>query len=358
VSGSDGAEKTEEATPERRRKAREEGQFARAKDTGAVAATFAVLVGLAGFGDQIAGVLSDYITYCLRNPTGLVDGNLQVLAERTAITLAVVTLPIASFAAIAAIAAGVMESGFQPRLELAAPKWKRLDPIGKLQQLFSPKQAATNTLLTLARVAAVSTVTYLVMRANFATLLKLSRAPLAASSNELMNVALRFAAWATLTLIVLSALDYIVAHFRHEKQIMMSRQEMKEEHHQQEGDPRVKARQRARGREIASKGLVKVIQQSDVIITNPTHIAVALRYKADEGAPVVNAKGYDEVAQYIKELARKHEVTIVENKPLARALAKTTRVGKVIPVELFAAVAEVLAFVYRARQRRLARGLR
>ncbi len=346
----DDSEKTEEATPERRRKAREEGQFPRAKDTGAVGATFAVLLGLAAFGGSVTDFISQFVIDCLRDPMAIVHGDLRALATRAGLTLAVATLPLAIMAALAAIAAGVLEAGFQPRLELAAPKWNRLDPTSKFGQLFSPKKSATNMLLTLARVSAVSGVTYLVMRHHFNDLIKLSRAPLSASGGELLNIAMRFAAWATLTLVLLAAVDYVVAYFRHEESIKMSRQELKDEMQQQEGDPRVKGRMRQRAREIASKGLAKRISESDVIVTNPTHIAVALRYKAQEGAPVVNAKGYDDVAQYIKELAKKHDVAVVENKPLARALASTARVGKVIPVELYAAVAEVLAFVYRTRQ--------
>ncbi len=349
----DDAEKTEEATPERRRKAREEGQFPRAKDTGAVAATFAVLLALTMLGSDLAATLTDFLTYCLSNPTTLVNGDLRPIFQRTGRTLAFVMLPAASLAAIAAIAAGVLEAGFQPRLELAAPKWNRLDPMGKLKRLFSPKEGATNALLTLARVSAVSGVTYLVMRHHFADLIKLSRAPIAASAGELMDIAIRFAMWATLTLVLLSAIDYIVSHFRHENQIKMSRQEVKDEMQQQEGDPKVKARMRQRAREIANKGLTKQVKASDVVITNPTHIAVALRYRAAEGAPVVNAKGYDDAAQHIKKLAREFGVTVIENKPLARALASQAKVGKAIPVELYAAVAEVLAFVYRTKRRRV-----
>jgi flagellar biosynthesis protein FlhB len=121
----------------------------------------------------------------------------------------------------------------------------------------------------------------------------------------------------------------------------------------QEGSPQVKARQRARARELLRRGIRKGVKEATVIITNPTHIAIALRYRPAEGAPVVTAKGFDEVAQHIKELARDYDVPIVENKPLARALAAKVKVGKVIPVDLFVAVAEVLAFVYRSRKRGL-----
>lgn len=349
MANGDENEKTEEATPERRRKAREQGQFAKAKDTTAVAATFAVLIALGGFGAALGELLTDFVAEFLRDPEALVRGNLQVVGQRTVAVLATLTLPVAVGAAIFAIGAGFLEAGYQPRLELAGPKWNRLDPINGLKRIFAFKTGTTNVLMMLARVAAVSGVTYLVGRHHFGDLIKLSRAPVAASANELVRIAMNFALWATLTLMLLSALDYILAHFRHEQSIRMSRQELKDELHQQEGDPKVRARQRQRAREIASRNYDKQVKQSDVVIANPTHIAVALRYRADEGAPVVNCKGYDDVALHIKGLAQKHNVMIVENKPLARALAKLAKVDKAIPVELYASVAEVLAFVYRAK---------
>jgi len=130
----------------------------------------------------------------------------------------------------------------------------------------------------------------------------------------------------------------------------MSRQELKDELKQQEGDPKIKARIRARARELAKRGISKEVKRSDVIIANPTHISVALRYRSTEGAPVVMAKGYDEVALFMRKIADENGIAIVENRPLARALAEKTRVGKTIPIELYQAVAQVLAFVYRLKR--------
>jgi flagellar biosynthetic protein FlhB len=352
VSGDDDTEKTEEASPEKRRKAREEGQFPRAKDTGAVASTFAVLLVLGVFGAPLSESLLAFVRECLSAPQGLHDANLTAVTQRLLLTTAWVTLPLTLAAGVAGFAAGVLEAGFEPRFELAAPKWSRLSPGGKLMQLFSPKEGATNVLLTLSRVGAVATVTYLVMKSHFADLTKLIRAPIEASLPQLIAISLQLAVWATFTLLVLAALDYIVAWFREEKKLRMSRQELKDEHQQQEGDPRIKARQRQRAREMATKGVAKRVKESDVVVTNPTHIAVAIRYRPTEGAPVINAKGYDEIAQHIKRLAKDNNITVLENKALARALAANGRVGKAIPLELYAAVAEVLAVVYRARDRR------
>jgi flagellar biosynthetic protein FlhB len=131
----------------------------------------------------------------------------------------------------------------------------------------------------------------------------------------------------------------------------MSRQELKDEMKQQEGDQRIKQRQRARAREAARRGIRRAVESADFVIANPTHISVAIRYRVNEGAPVVTAKGYDEVALYIRKLAKDHDIPVIENRPLARALAKRVKPGRPVPVDLYAAVAEILAFVYRLKKR-------
>lgn len=345
--------KTEEATPERRRKARDEGQFPKAKDAGAVVGTLAAMLVLAAMGDRYADTLRELFLRCFDDPTTLIRGDPSVLGRTVGTALVLLAAPTAVAAAIAGTAMGFVEAGFQPKLELVAPKWSRIDPISKLQQLFSPSQAMINIALSVARVAVVAGVAYLVLADAFPVLTRLARAGLTAAASELVGVTFRLALWSSLALAVLAVFDYAQSWYKHEKQIKMSRQELKDELHQQEGDPRVRQRQRAKAREMLKRGLAKEVKASDVIITNPTHVAVAIRYKASEGAPVVAAKGYDDVALYIRKLAGDHDVPIVENPPLARALAGQVRPGRTIPVELYAAVAEVLAFVYRLKNRGL-----
>jgi flagellar biosynthesis protein FlhB len=353
VAEEDSDDKTEEATPERRKKAREEGQFPRARDTGGVAASIAVVILLAGTGAQFWTILNAFLRRCFAESLELGEGSRDFVLRELVGMIALTTLPIAAAAAVAGILAGVAEAGYQPNFDLAAPKFERLDPINKIGQLFSPKAALSNTALSLLRVAAVGAVTYWVLKEDFVALTRLSRTPVAAAAEELLHVASRLAVWATVALAVLTAVDYAQSWWRHEKQIRMSLQEIKDEMKMQEGRPEVKARRRARARELLKRGVRKAVKEATVIVTNPTHIAVALRYKASEGAPTVTAKGFDEVAQHIKELARDYDVPIVENKPLARALAAKVKVGKMVPVDLYVAVAEVLAFVFRTRKRGL-----
>ncbi len=345
--------KTEEATPERRRKAREEGQFARSKDAGAVAAAVAAMVCMAALSTVYAGALREFTVQFLTEPFDLVRGDPRVVLGRVGSTLMVLALPAAVAAAIAGVAAGILEAGWHPNLGLAAPKWSRLDPISKLGQLFSPRQTAVNIALSLARVVVVALVAWWVLRDEFPTLMKLARTSLPGAMGAVVAVVLRLALWSSLALALLAVVDYAQSWMRHEKSIRMSRQELKDELHQQEGDPRVRARQRSRAREMLKRGIAKQLVTSDVVLTNPTHVSVALRYRMDEGAPVVTTKGYDEVALYIRKLAQEHGIPVVESPPLARALAAQVKAGRVIPMELYAAVAEVLAYVYRLKNRGL-----
>jgi flagellar biosynthesis protein FlhB len=166
------------------------------------------------------------------------------------------------------------------------------------------------------------------------------------------HLVLKISVGSVLALAVLSLLDYGQSWRRLQQELMMTRQELKEELRQQEGDPKIRAKIRMRARELAKRGVVKEVKRSDVIVANPTHISVALRYRSNEGAPLVMAKGYDEVALFIRKIAEENEIPIVENRPLARALAEKTKVGKMIPVDLYQAVAQVLAFVYRTKRNR------
>jgi flagellar biosynthetic protein FlhB len=350
VSDDSEGDKTQEATPERRRQAREEGQFPRAKDTGAVAASVALLLGLSVFGDSFVAELRNFALRCFRDTGSVANAGFDVIGHQAAITLVGIIGPVAVIAAVAAVAAGVWEAGFNPQIELAMPKWERLDPISRLGQLFSPKAAAASTALSLGRVGAVGFVGYRIVQSELPKLERLSTARLSDAALATAEALSRLCLWCTLALAVLTALDYGYNWMRHEKSIMMSLDELKREHQQQEGDPRLKARQRARARERIRRGLKKQVTEADVVIANPTHISIALRYRPAQGAPQVLARGFDEVALYMRQIADENGVPIVENKPLARALAQV-KVGKVIPLELYAAVAEVLAFVYRLKNR-------
>jgi flagellar biosynthesis protein FlhB len=349
--GSDDNEKTEEPTPDRRKKARDDGQFARAKDTGAVAATVAVLLVMSSIWGDLVGTIREFCLMCFHEPLMLVRGDMTLVLEQTVKVLVVSCLPVALFACLAGLAASVAEAGFHPNFESIQPKFERLEPLGKLQKLFNPKEGAVNTALALLRVGVVAAVAYSVVEKEFPRLVVASRGTLAMAAVQIAQVTFKVAVWCTLALGVLAVIDYAQSWWKHEQSLKMSRQDLKEEMQQSDGNPQVKQRQRARAREMMKRGVRKALKEATVVVTNPTHVAVALRYHPSEGAPIVVAKGYDEVAQHIKSLAKELGVPMVENVPLARGLAEKVRVGRTIPADFFAAVAEVLAFVYRIRGR-------
>jgi flagellar biosynthetic protein FlhB len=350
VAGDD-TERTEDPTPERRRKAREDGQFPRAKDAGNIVASVLVMLLLSGFGGSMSRELHEFTARCLSEPYDLLRGDPTALFHTVSAVVAMLVLPIAAAAALGALALGVAEAGYHPNMDLASPKWERLNPLPRLQQMFMLQETAIDITLQLARVVVVGVVAYKSVEDAFPRLMQLSRVDLRSAAAEIIAGLFKLALWSSLALAALALLDFLKSFRKHEQSIKMSRQELKEEMKQQEGDHRIKHRQRARAREQLKRGLAKAVAQSDFVVTNPTHISVALRYRVNEGAPLVTAKGYDEVALYIRKLAKEHDVPIIENKPLARALAKRVKPGKPVPVDLYAAVAEILAFVYRLKKR-------
>ncbi|MCC6216224.1 MAG: EscU/YscU/HrcU family type III secretion system export apparatus switch protein [Polyangiaceae bacterium] len=352
---SDEAEDKElDPTPERRRKAREEGRLARARDAAATLGQVAVIGLLVATAGTLALDLADWARLCFTSTGDALAQNPLGVGRQAAMQLARLALPAAFVAAAAATLVGVVEAGFQPNFDLLAPKWERLDVFSKLPELFSPKAALGNVSLSLVRVALVGAVAYASLSSNLPVLAQGARASLVGGALAAADVALRLMLHTSGALLVASALDFGWSWWRLEQSLKMSPEEMKEEVKQQEGNPQVRAKQRQRAKELARRALAKEVKASDVVITNPTHVAVALRYRAQEGAPVVTAKGYDDVAQHIKKLARDHGVPTVENVPLARALAEGVRVGRPIPAVHYAAVARVLAFVYRQRRGRRA----
>jgi flagellar biosynthetic protein FlhB len=344
-------DKTEPATPERRRKAREEGQFPRARDAGNTAGSIAVLMMIGGFGPQAVTLLGQFSTRCFSEPYTLVRGDPQALVRATASVLGGVALPFAVAAAIGALVVGFLEAGFHPNLALAEPKFERLEPLGKLKNMFSPQQGAVSVLLQATRVAIVTAIAYHCVKKWIPLLTRLSSNGLGEATRQAGTAIFDLAIWSTVALALLALVDYLYSKFRHEQSIRMSKHEIKEESRQQDGDPKVKSKQRARAREIVRRGLVQAVRSADFVVVNPTHVSVAIRYRADVGAPVVTAKGYDEIALHIRKLAKEHNIAMVENVPLARALASRVKVGRSIPVDLYSAVAEVLAFVYRLKNR-------
>lgn len=314
-------------------------------------ASVGALLALCTLGPKAAEDLGAFSIFCYRHPLALVGGDPAPIVQEMIKVLTSLALPSVICAALAALAIGFAQAGFNPQTELVTPNLERLDPFGRIKSMFAPGQALFDLAQSILRVCALGWVVYATVLDALPRLIALSRADLRGAAHLTASSMATLALRAAAVLAVLSGADYFFSRFRWEKRNMMTKQEVKEEFKRQEGNQQVKAQMRAIARSRLKRGLAKQVRESDVVLANPTHISVALRYRAREGAPVVTAKGYDDVALFIRELAKEANVPVVENRLLARALAAKVRVGRAIPMELYAAVAEVLAFVYRLRGR-------
>jgi flagellar biosynthetic protein FlhB len=341
--------RTEAATPHRREEARKQGQVARSRDVQALGALLGAALALATGGaalrDGLFALARASFAGAAAPPETLGDFH-GVLVGHGGVVLRTL-LPFFALTLAAGLAASLAQTGFLWSPAALRFRPERLDPFAGLRRLVSVERVfeVARALLVTAVVLAVA---WAAMRGRIPRWVELLRVSAAESALVSAREAGALAAAVLCALVPLAALDLAWHRFRHERGLRMTKQELKEEQRQQEGDPQARGRQRARQREISRSRMIAAVAAADVVVTNPTHYAVALRYDASAAsAPEVLAKGRDRVAARIREAARVHDVPIVEDAPLTRLLYKSCEVGRQIPENLFQAVAEVLAYVYR-----------
>jgi flagellar biosynthetic protein FlhB len=349
------SERTEQPTPKRLKKAREEGQIARSRDLALAAASVAGTVAMARLGDRLvdglARRLADDLSQLHTIAVGdITAGALQGLVVSGAGLIGWLVGPIA----VATVAAAVVMHGFQGGWSFAPGalrlNWSRLNPANGARQ-FGFSRSGLDTIKTLVTVTAIAVLGWFAISAvldDSASFVWMS--PLDAGSRAWFHIEqlLWRVAWA---LGALALGDYALQRYRLMSSLKMTKQEVRQEAKEGEVSAEVKGRIRQIQRDIARGRMMKDVARATVVITNPTHFAVALRYeRATMSAPVVLAKGQDHVALKIREQARQHAIPIIENKPLAQTLWKTAEVGETIPAPLFNAVAEVLAYLVRIKQ--------
>lgn len=344
-------EKSFEATPQRREEFRKRGQYARARDAGGILAMAGVIAVLLGSRTAVSGSIDLLFARTLGDVGAITRGDGHAFDAALGAFLGIAA-PCAVAAAIGSAAIGAVQSGMRIDLELVGFDPERLNPMSKLGQLFSLKHAALETLMSILRVGVVGVVAYRMLLVELPDLLASSRMTVDGSLDHLVSVVTRIVLSALVALAIMAAADYTQSKLVLDQQMKMTRQELMEEGRQRDGDPKIKMRMRQRARAMAKRRAMNKVKQADVIVTNPTHVAVALRYGKRDPAPVVVAKGVDDVALQIRAEARKHGIVILENRPLARALEATVPVGQPVPAAHFAAVARVLAYVYKLRGRR------
>jgi flagellar biosynthetic protein FlhB len=353
----EGEDKQLPATPKRRAEARKHGQIARSPEfSGALAllaVTLVLHVTLPGVGGQS---LMQNVQAAFRfNPTAADFGFSTVAQWQEMGTLwaAKLILPVMALALTLGLAANIGQVGLQINTEGLSPKWERLNPLTGAKQLLS-MQGVVNLLKGLVKLAIVGCVSYSTIKGALldgslmATIQMRLPDALGVVGGVMWTLGLRV----SVILFLIAVADYAWQKHQVEKSLKMSFSEIKQEMKQSEGDPKVKGRIRRLQREIARRRMMQDVPKADVVITNPTHFAIALQYETGAGAPKVLAKGQDEVARRIRELATENKIPLVENKPLARTLFATVEIGEFIPPDLYEAVAQVLAFVYRTYGRR------
>lgn len=344
-------DRTEAPTPKRREEARKHGQVALSPEVGPVAVMLTALAlaswGTPGVLGRTRVLLAGWLAGV--GPAAAHDDTMAPLTVHALLMFAGVLVPFFLAVAAVGVTAVVAQVGWSVNAEGLLPDLDRLSPANGWSRIFSAN-GAMNLLKAILKIAAVGFVAYRVA-------LVIGRDAVAAPTMlpaEILGFAgmgLRrlFLAMA-MALAVVGALDFLWQRRRHEKNIKMSRQEVKEENKQSEGDPQIRGRFRRAHRELAKRRMLSDVKRADVVLANPVHVAVALRYRPEEMvAPVVLAKGAGELAQKIKDEARKAGVPIVERRALARALFKSVQIGAEIPPALYRAVAEILAYIYSLR---------
>jgi flagellar biosynthetic protein FlhB len=345
-------ERTERATPRRREEARREGRIARSQELSAATVVLAGTAALAiagghTLGHFAAGTLREGARALAAGPFTVATAS--TLLQSTILGLALAGLPFVLGLAALVLLVNVVQARGVMAWKAVAPKWSHVSPVAGLKRLVSP-EALFNLVKSLAKIAVLSVVTYLMISSCWPELMSLAGADPAQTAIVLRTLLIKLATLTGLAFLAISLADYGFQVFRMEKSLRMTRQEVVREHRDSEGDPLVKARILSIARARARQRMLQRAPTADVVVVNPTEIAVALKYDTAEApAPVVVAMGQRKLAERIKALAIKHNVPVVENRPVARALLATATVGRMIPPALYTAIAEILAFVYRRR---------
>lgn len=352
----DQEEKTEQATDARREEFRKQGQVAHTRELGS-AAVLLVAAGsvyvLSRFFFQNMFEVFNY-TFGQDMVRLVREGNMMDAFSFCGQKAAILIAPVMGVAGVVGAASSLMQIGFLQVEDALSPDINKINPLEGFKRVFSMK-AMVEGLKGILKMAAVGVILYFLLRGEIAKVPYLLSYSVEEIFSYLGGIVVRLLGGIGSLMLVLACADYFFQRWDLEKKMMMTKQEVKEEAKSREGDPMIKARIKRIQREMASKRMMDAVPKADVVITNPTHIAVVLKYSDGLPAPQVVAKGADLVAERIKALAREHNIPIVENKPLARAIFKTLKIGQVIPRELFVAVAEVLSYVYRLKKKRVSR---
>lgn len=344
-------EKTEQATPRRIDESRKKGEVARSTELNSAIILFAGLISLMFFGGWILQIVSE----TFRNNISMIPNlslnakAVQEIFRTNGLSVLKAVAPLMSIIIVSGILINFAQVGALFTLEPITPKTEKLNFIKGLKRIFS-KKTAVEFVRDVLKVSIIGVVAFLTIKAESSNLRRLVDESTGQVLLFAASVTLKLGLRTALALFFLAILDFAYQKYEHSKKMRMSIQEVKQETKESEGDPQIKARIKRIQRELSRKRMIKEVETADVVVTNPTHIAVALKYDMNtDDAPTIVAMGERLLAEKIKEIAKKFNVPVVENKPLARSLFELGAIGMKIPSKLFRAVAEVLAFVYKQK---------
>lgn len=355
-----GADKSEEPTEKRLRESREKGQVARSRELNTLAVMLAGTGGLLATGGELGSALLRVMQASFDLPREVLwnEQSMGLLLMASLQTALQAMLPLFVYLLIASLVGPIALGGWLFSAEALQPKFSRLNPAAGLKRMFSVK-ALVELLKALAKFVMILLVGLAVLSADQDALLAMAHEPLENAILHSVQVAGWSALWMSCGLILIAAVDVPFQLWDNRQKLMMTKQEIRDEYKDSEGKPEVKQRIRQMQREMAERRMMAAIPQADVVITNPTHFAVALKYDPSKGsAPVLLAKGGDFMALKIREIAQEHKVMVLESPGLARAVYFSTELDHEIPAGLYLAVAQVLAYVYQLRQFRAGKGKR
>lgn len=345
-------EKTEQATPKKKSDAKKKGQVSKSKDVGLALSLITSTIIISALGDYCFQRLRSMMITFFGNYVGknITESSIQSILVFSIINIGIVVLIFAVPIMIVGIIGNYIQTGFIFTAEPLKPDLKKLNPLSGFKKIFSSRTVVA-LIKDLAIVTIVGYIGYTFIMDNLKTILQLNVLNLNYIPTAFKSLIVSIFFKIGLVTAIIAIIDYIYQSFMFNKDMKMSKQEIKEEFKQSEGDPQLKAKRKQRMREISSKRMMASVPDATVVITNPTHIAVALKYAEGENkAPVIVAKGADRIALKIKEVAKENEVPIIENKPLARLIYKEVEIDQEIPADMYEAVAEIMALVYKMKK--------
>lgn len=355
----EGGEKTEPATAKKLKDAREEGQVAKSKELSAAVDLIALFLVLKGFISFIGRNLLDTFSVIYNKMPDIVNdsvGGMSIFSATSVINNVMLIIlkilaPVFLIGVACCLLINIFQVGFKVTTKPMKPKGSKMNPISGFKRIFS-KDSLFELVKSIAKIALIIYVAYISIKDHQNELFLLYDIPfmqvILLIGNIIIDTGLRIA----LVYLVVGIVDWLYQKHKFKEDMKMTKQEVKDEYKNTEGNPEIKGRQRSKMREVSQRRMMQNLPTADVVITNPTHLSVAIKYDAEQNsAPIVIAKGEDYLAMKIREIAKENHIEIVENKPLARMLYANVDIGAEVPPELYQAVAEVLAFVYSLKNK-------